>query len=221
MKDDAMNPTLNPFGESSIKSFIKSNYNSELEGYFSAEKQRGFEEGRKQAVASLEKDRETLRNEIEKFQKEVSLFNKRKSDVEEKERHAIQRVEQLIVYLEETERALVELRKDARADIIFAISNVFKSVYNTEETKRILLHGIHQALDTLSEPSIEIEVNEICRSFVEQALVNTPAISKIRVNQALTEEQARIFTSGICIDISTGKNREIFKQNLLEAVNGI
>lgn len=221
MKDETMNSTLSPFGESSIKSFIKNNYSSELEGYFSAEKQRGFEEGRKQAIASLEKDREALRKEIEAFQKEVSLFNQRKSDVEEKERRATQRVEAFFSYIEGTEQALSELRKDARADIIFALSNVFKTVYDTEETKRILLHGIHQALDALSEPSIEIEVNETCRSFVESALVDKQAISKIRVNQALTETQARIFTGGICIDISTGKNREIFKQNLLDTVNGI
>lgn len=227
MKDDVFNSTLSPFGESSIKGFIKNNYGEELEAMFTLEKQKGYSEGRKEAIESLENDREILRAEVEKFQEEVALFNQRKNAIEEKERVATQRVEAFVAYIDNTEKVLATLREDARADITHAIANVYKSVYDTEARQHILLHGINEALDTLSEPSVEIDVSENCRVFIEQALTDTPGdsnaliSSKVRINEALSDSQARIYTGGICIHVSTDKNRQIFKQNLLEAVNEI
>ncbi|MEZ8082562.1 hypothetical protein [Enterovibrio norvegicus] len=221
MNDNAENPTLSPFGDNSIKGFIKNNYGAELEALFLAEKQKGFEEGRKDAIASLNKDAELLKAEVEKFQNEVALFDQRKNDVEEKEQRATQRVEAFLTYVDHTEKALADLRKDARSDIIYVIANVFQSVYNTEERKNILLHAINQALDTLTDPSIEIQVSGSARSFVAQALSEVQEKSKVRVNDELSETQARIFADGICIHVSTDENRKKFKQNLLDAVNEI
>ncbi|WP_318468234.1 hypothetical protein [Photobacterium leiognathi] len=207
----------NPFGGDSIKGFIKNNYSAQLDELFLSEKNKGYEEGKREALIDLQKEKDELDERIKRFESEVNLFNQRKSEVENNENLAKQRVVEFITYIENTENAIAKLREDSKADIIFVLTEIFKSVYDTGVRQQILLNSINQVIDSISNPSIIIEISEHHRKFIDDSLIN----NKIILNDKLSEMQARIHSGKVYIDITADNNQQIFKQNLLDIVNAI
>lgn len=214
-------PSAMPFGADSIKGFIKSNFSNDLECVFNEEKARGYANGLNDAQLALEEERKDIARKSADLTEAIATFEQRKNRAAELEAKLEQRTSTLLTYISKIESELKKIRQDNKADLALVVADVFKSVYSDENKRQLLVEAVLQQIGQLQAPTVTVEISAGTAELLKDALLQAGNKGKVKVDNTLELMEARIVTDSVSVRVSPDKARQIFKNNLMDVVNGI